>query len=244
MQDKLFNMLFEDDEVTWQTMIYELVRTEEMDPWDIDLKVLSQRFLDTVKDLKKFDFRISGKIILAAAVLLRIKSSRLLDEDITQLNQLIAESERSEDDILEEFDPDMDYPSQVTDDKFKLIPKTPQPRKRKVSVYDLVDALNKALEVKKRRVKFRIAEPKVEIPEKNKDITIVIREIYDEIVEYFNKEKLKKLPFSMLIPSDGKEDKVYAFMPLLYLDNQRKIDLMQESHLSEIDIFINKKFKG
>ncbi len=205
MQEKLFNMLFEEDEITWQTMIYELVRTEEMDPWDIDLKVLSTRFLDIVRDLKKLDFRISGKIILAAAILLRIKSSRLLEEDISHLNQLIASTEESEDDIMDDMEGDIDYRQEVDDDKFRLIPRTPQPRKRKVSVFDLVDALNKALDVKKRRTRFEIPEARVTVPEKKKEITIIIREIYGQIIEYFRDEKIKKLRFSQLIPSDRQE---------------------------------------
>ncbi len=236
MQEKLFNMLFEEDEITWQTMIYELVRTEEMDPWDIDLKVLSTRFLDIVRDLKKLDFRVSGKIILAAAILLRIKSSRLLEEDISHLNQLIASTEESEDDIIDELEADMDFRQQVDDDKFKLIPRTPQPRKRKVSVFDLVDALNKALEVKKRRTRFQVPEAKVSVPEKKKEITVIIKEIYGQIVEYFREEKIKRLKFSQLIPSDAKRDKVYTFLPLLYLDTQRKIDLYQPNHLDDIEI--------
>jgi segregation and condensation protein A len=240
MQEKLFNMLFEEDEITWQTMIFELVKSEEMDPWDINLKDLSTRFLLMVKDLKKFDFRISGKVILAAAILLRIKSSKLLDEDITQLNQLIAMTEINEDDIFEEIDDDYDYNQDIDGDKFKLIPRTPQPRKRKVSVFDLVEALNKALDVKKRRKKFVIPQNKLVVPEKTKDISVIILEIYEQIKEYFKQEKIKTLQFSQLIESDDKADKVYTFIPLLYLDNQRKIDLMQESHLEEINICLNK----
>jgi len=238
MQEKLFNMLFEDDEITWQTMIYELVRTEEMDPWDINISDLSSRFLDMVKKLKKLDFRISGKIILAAAVLVRIKSHRLLEQDLSHLNQMIASSEESEDDFFEELD-DIDYSSQVDNDKFKLIPRTPQPRKRKVSVYDLVDALEKALEVKKRRVRFAIPDTKIEVPEKTRDISEIIKEVYDQIKDYFKQEQIKKLQFSKLIPSEAKEDKVYTFIPLLHLDNQRKINLKQENHLEEIDIYLN-----
>jgi len=240
MQDKLFDMLFNEDEVTWQTMIYELIRSEEMDPWDIDLKVLSTRFTAMVKDLKTTDFRISGKIILAAAVLLRLKSKRLLEQDINQLNRLIAMSEEPDDDLFEDME-GYDYTENIDDDKFKLIPRTPQPRKRKVSVFDLVEALEKALEVKSRRVRFSEPDSSIVVPEKTKDITIIIKEIYDQIKDYFIQEKIKKLRFSELITSDSRDEKVYAFMPLLYLDNQRKINLFQEKHLSEIEIHLAKK---
>ena len=48
--------------------------------------------------------------------------------------------------------------------------------------------------------------------------------------------KIKSLTFSKLIPSDSKEDKVYTFIPLLHLENQRKIDMKQFRHFGEINI--------
>jgi chromatin segregation and condensation protein Rec8/ScpA/Scc1 (kleisin family) len=42
-----------------------------------------------LKKLKEHDFRISGKIILAAALLLKIKSKHLLSSGIDNLDQLI-----------------------------------------------------------------------------------------------------------------------------------------------------------
>ena len=148
-QDVVFNLIFKEDELTWQSIIYELVKKEEMNPWDIDISLLSQRFIEMIKTLKEMDFRISGKIILAAAILLRIKSNRLVGEDLNQLNRLIAMSEATEDDLFDALEDE--FSGEITkmsfeegDDRFKLIPRTPQPRKRKVSVYDLVEALKKA----------------------------------------------------------------------------------------------------
>ena len=191
MQEKIFDMLFEGDDVTWQSIIHESVRSEQMDPWDIDLKTLSTRFLVMVRKLKEMDFRISGKIILAAAILLRIKSNRLVGEDLGELDRLLAMTEDDQEEFYDElecgelerkkYDPN--------DERFKLIPRTPLPRKRKVSVYDLVDALNKALEVKKRRKDFR-EEIHVEVPKKTVDITEVIHGIYENVRNYFLEKKM------------------------------------------------------
>ena len=56
-QEEIFEFLFEKDEVTWQTMLYELVRSEEMNPWDINVSLLAQKFLDMVRTMKKMDLR-------------------------------------------------------------------------------------------------------------------------------------------------------------------------------------------
>lgn len=251
-QTRLFDIIFKEDEVTWQSMIHKLVKEEGMNPWDINISVLSKRFLEMLKKLKKMDFRISGKVILAAAILLRIKSKRLVGEDFSNLDRLIAMSDEPEEDMFEEIEgefmddiEDMERKEEYAkeNDNYQLTPRTPLPRKRKVSVYDLVDALHKALEVKKRRTNRLSDASKVEVdvPEKQKDITVVIQEVYENIRTYLQKRKAKKVMFSSIIPETAsKEEKVGTFMPLLYLDNQRKIDMYQERHLSDIQITLKK----
>ena len=245
MQEKIFDMLFHEQDVTWKNMIFEAVKKEEMNPWDIDISALAKRFLEMVKQLKEMDFKISGKIILAAAILLRLKSNKLLTDDIGELDRLIAMSEQTEEEFYDELESEeyLEKNRLLSDeDKYKLIPRTPQPRKRKVSVYDLVEALNQALEVKKRRVKRHqdLDDIKVEIPVKKVDITDLIGTIYGQIMNYFLQKKMEKMQFSQLIPSESKEDKIFTFIPLLHLTNQQKVVLEQEYHLAEIDIFVPK----
>ncbi len=235
-QEDLFEMLFEKDEVTWQTMLYELVRSEQMNPWDINLSLLSQKFIDMVREMKKMDFRISGKIVLAAAILLKIKSNRLVGEDLLNLDRLINQSDDEEaEGLLDELTDEFAGEREVLKDA-QLIPRTPQARKRKVSIYDLVDALQKAVEVKKRRVMRDIPAVEVKIPEKKIDVSEMIHGVYGKIRGFLSRHGNKKLTFSQLIPSDSKEDKIFTFIPLLHLENQRKIDMKQYRHFGEIQI--------
>lgn len=234
-QDRVFKLLFEEDEISWQTIIYELIQSEQMDPWDINISILAEKFLDMLKKLKEMDFRISGKVVYAAALLLRIKSNKLLQEDIVALDQLIAGTD--EELNLDEISSNNDFHNDM-EGKPQLFPKTPQPRKRKVSVYDLVKALEKALEVETRRKKFFVQNPVVTIPEQKTDIGASMKTIFLKITSYFKKKNKKdiRLTFDQLVPSNKKEDKVMTFIPLLHLDTQRKIDLMQEQHFGEIEI--------
>lgn len=225
MEDKIFNILFNEDEVTWQSLLYETVKAEGMDPWDIDISIFTNRYINQIKKLQELDLRISGKVLLAAAILLKIKSNRLLGEDLMHFDNMLnpPEEEESHEELQTKERPVVDA---------KLIPRTPQPRKRKVSIYDLVDALQKALEVKRRRLLPTHVD--VTIPEKKIDITKVIQELYEKIVLAFKSKP--SLTFSELIPSDKKEDKIYTIIPLLHLSNQRKLDLEQEEHFGEIGI--------
>ena len=235
--ERIFKIIHDEDEVTWQRLIYELVKTEQMDPWDINVSLLTKKYIEIIKHLKELDFRVSGKVLLAAAILLKIKSSRLLHEDLSEFDRLLTETGE----IADELDFEEVGPERREEEKYPLIPRTPQPRKRKVSIYDLVEALEKALEVKRRRVLNSIPPMNLEAPKKTRDITQVITDVYGRIKSFFYKNNSNKVLFSQLTPSEAKEDKVFTFVPLLHLTNQRKIDLHQHEHFGEIEIMLASK---
>lgn len=231
-EQKIFSVLFKVDEITWQALLYDLVQNEQMDPWDIDVSQLAHKFLEKLSTLKEMDFRLSGKIVLAAAILLKIKSNRLLKEDIAALDAIINATEE-ELDLLNQLDQVSLDPSLAG--KPKLYPRTPQPRRRKVSIFDLVEALEQALEVEARRPPRVVETVTIQPPTKKFELHSVIAQLYERIQGHFQGSD-RHLLFSELVPSDTKEDKVYTFIPLLHLDNSRKVDLLQDAHLAEISI--------
>jgi segregation and condensation protein A len=237
-QERIFQILFENDEITWKQIIFGLIETEEMDPWDIDISRIAQQFLKMLKTLKRLDFRISGKMVLASAILLKMKSTKLVDEEIAALDQLI----NSADEPVTLFD---DFPvdgslliqAEAPEERPRLVPRTPQPRKRKVSVYDLVEALEQALEVDANRVRFqpRILQ-EATLPDNPLDMGQLIRHVYDKVNKHYKGRNAVMLTFEELVPSDAKEDKVLTFIPLLHLDFQRKLDMLQDEHFGPISI--------
>jgi segregation and condensation protein A len=248
MQDRILDLLMDKNEISWQSMLYDLVRVEKMDPWDIDITRLAEKFLERLKQMKDMDLNVSGKVVLSAAILLKIKSRRLVGEDLDNLDRLFAQSEQSEEDLYDE----LMSPAAKEREKYdpqKLIPRTPQPRKRKVSIYDLVHALQKAMEVKRRKIIREIPPMGINMPDKKFELGIVIKNIYGKIKLFFVKNEGQKLTFSQLIPPQPtKQDKVYTFIPLLHLTNQRMIDLNQQQHFGEIEVELlkenmNKKIK-
>lgn len=236
--ERIFNIIFSKaDEITWQSIIYELVKNEQMDPWDIDVSILTQKYIEMLRTLKGHDFRVSGKVLLAAAILLKLKSTKLVGEDLSELDRLLIGVE----DEMEELGFDETGKIPKLGEIPTLIPRTPQPRKRKVSIFDLVEALERALEVKKRRLLNSIPPLNLEAPKKKKDITEIIREVYGRIKVFFISALKDKLTFSKLLPSQSKEDKVHTFIPLLYLAQQNKIELVQQNAFEEIEIVLKKK---
>ena len=237
MQEKLYQLIVENDDISWKAILIDLVNSEQMDPWDIDIGTLTHRYIDAIKQLKETNLKVSGKVLLAAAILLRIKSKRLVGEDMNEFDRLIAASEVSEEQFYDELEQELakGEAAGMHDPTLELIPRLPQPRKRKVSVYDLVRALETALEVKKRRLFNGLHDVNVVIPEKKMDITSAMRSLYAKLISIFAGGK-KKLTFSSLVPSKIKEDKVYTFIPLLHLANESKVELEQKEHFGEIEI--------
>jgi len=235
MQEKIYEMLMNEDEITWQSIIYDLVKTEQMDPWDINISLLSKKYLEKIKELQDLNLFISGKVVLAASILLKIKSVKLVDENLAEFDNMLFPSEQ--DFLLD----DLEKPISPQDIP-KLLIKTPQARKRKVGLNDLMEALQKALEVEHRRVLRRADERvirEVEIPTKKVDISILIKNLYAKIKEFFKKHNV--VLFSDLLPSQERIDKIYTFIPLLHLESQGKINLFQEKQFGEIQITENKE---
>lgn len=247
MQQQIFDMLLKEDEITWQSIIYDLVKTEQINPWDVDVSILTKKYITILKKLKEMDCRVSGKVLLAAAILLKIKSKRLINDDLGNLDRLISSVEQyEEDEFYEELESEFLESGRIHNkelEKPKLIPKTPQPRKRKVSLFDLMDALEKALEVKKRRVIRSAPVSKVVVPKKGVDLTYIMKQVYRKIIDVFDANGKKKIKFSSIIPDTTKEGKVLTFIPMLHLTNQRKIDIFQDHHCSEIEIELLKRMK-
>ena len=188
--------------------------------------------MEIVRKLQETNFFISGKVVLASAILLKIKSNKLLTENIANFdNQLYSQDE-------EEHIEQLDEEAYNKDNSPRLTIKTPIARKRRVSINDLVDALEKALEVDNRRKLRRrdfFPEEELSMPVKKVDIGKKIKEVYSNITKYFNIKK-SDLTFTSLLPSGSKEDKVYTFIPLLHLENQKKVNMSQKDSFEEIYI--------
>jgi segregation and condensation protein A len=241
MEDRILELLTKDDNVTWHSILYDLVKADNMNPWDIDVSLITKKYIETIKKLQEMNFRVSGKVVLAAAMLVKIKSSILIGKDIAELDSIFAsaapegDSEMGADDFYSGLE--QEYGGAAGEESPSLFPRTPQPRKRKVSMYDLINALQKALEVKERRI-FRLPTSDMQAPEKKVDITAIIANLYSRIASMLSKFNKQKVTFSELVPSKEKKDKINNFIPLLHLATQQKIMLHQEKQFSDIDISI------
>ena len=87
-QEQVHDLLFS-RELGWQEIIYDLINTEQLDPWNINITILTEKYLIKIQELEEADFFVSSKVLLAASLLLRIKSEILLNKYIQSIDDIL-----------------------------------------------------------------------------------------------------------------------------------------------------------
>jgi len=227
------------NEISWQAIIYDLINSEQLDPWNIDLVILTKKYLEKVRELEEANFFVSSKVLLAASLLLRIKSEILLNRYLKSLDDILFGKKEIKKE-KKEYNVDLgEIP--------ELFLKTPLPRYKKVSLQELVNALEKAISTENRRIRKEINvrqahyETDIVLPKRTINVREKIRLIYAKVITSF-KKKQTKISYTELMNND-KEEKKVCFLPILHLDNQHKVFLEQEKHLDEIYVWVYKHYK-
>jgi segregation and condensation protein A len=234
-QEEIHDLLFS-REIEWQEIIYDLINTEQLDPWDIDLIILTERYFKRIEEMEGGDFFISSKVLLAASFLLRIKSEILLNKYIKSIDEILfGKKELLKKSSFERIELDDEIP--------ELIPRSPFPRFKKVTLKELLESLNKAITTENRRInkeiinKNALRESSISLPKRNFSIKDKIKEITDRLTMHFkSQENNKKISFTELAGQD-REKRIEHFSPLLHIENQKKIWLEQQGHFEEIQIW-------
>lgn len=237
-QEQIHDLLF-DNRLSWQTIIYDLINSEQLDPWDINLSVLANKYIEKVRLLEEANFFISSKVLLAASLLLRLKSEILLSRDLQSLDDILYGKKEEKVYTQERIELDEDIPD--------LIPRTPLPRHKKVSLQELILALSKAMNTESRRERKALILKQHEInaylpiPKKLFNLQDKIKNIYSKLKGIFSKSD-ERVAFSELSSMDS-EERLLTFVSLLHLDNQQKVWLEQEGHFEEIWILLKEIYE-
>ena len=239
-QDQVHDILF-NREIGWQEIIYDLINTEQLDPWNIDIVVLSDKFFEKASEYgDEMDFFVTSKVLLAASLLLRIKSELLLNKYIQSIDDILFGKKEQKKTELERIELDEEIP--------ELIPKSPIPRHRKVTLKELMDSLNKAIVTENRRIKKEIInrnalrESSLSLPKRTFNIKDKLKEMHGRIIFYFKQNKEhKKISYTDLVGKD-REQRIVSFFPLLQLESNKKVWLDQAQHFDEIYVWLKQVF--
>lgn len=210
-REDLYKLIL-DDELGWEHLISSIVREEGMDPMDIDLVTVTDRFLAIMAN-HTIDFRFGGKVVHTAAILLKMQSDKVAD-DILKKNIKDAE----------EF-VDSRYVKAVPFD-ISITPKLSLIRNRRITFTELVSVIREALRyTAKPKIVFKLEPKEIKMQER-------INALIAKLIRIFGSSQI--IAFSQLLIKKDRKEIVYTFLPLLFLSNMGKVGLSQEEPFTEI----------
>lgn len=215
-------------------IVFELVIEQHLDPLNIDLGKFSKLYMKRVKKEPDLDLISAGKLIFMAWSILKLQSDEVLS--------LTEEEEHDVWDDIEEVDWWED------DDNFELTLKIKETEEelfeekvrrkgqRKVTIFELIDALKEAKKESERRLEMQEIREKARIENKllsrknldsnihKDDLEADIDVIWDRINE-FDKDTIKLSE----ICNNSKEDMITCLVSALFLASKEKVDVWQDN---------------
>jgi len=231
VQDILFR-----GEIGWKEIIFDLIHSEELDPWDIDISILADSFFERISKYEELDFFISGQVLLAASFLLRLKSELLLNRYLRSVDEILFGETEKKKVVFERLELDEDIP--------ELVLKSPLPRYKKVTLNELIDSLNKAIITENRRIKKTIVnqnalrEMGILAPKKSKIKKRNSKFIHGKLLAYFDANKShKSVDYKKFVGEDPFE-RAISFFPMLQLEMTGDVWLENSGNFGDVNIWL------
>jgi segregation and condensation protein A len=202
-------------------ILVSLAKNGDIDPWDIDIVDVTDRFLARVAELEKLDLRISSRTLLFASMLLRMKSDALEESEPEDL----YEEDQGED------GPQACFPA--------LKPKVRRHAKRRVTLSELIQELKKATKRKERSDVRRFVQLQAHdfdalAVAHSEDIETHVKKMKRELKRRFASRD--QVLFSELIVDNTVEAIVETYIPLLFMATRRQIKLEQKELFGDLSI--------
>ncbi len=210
---------------TWREFLTDLVAREKMDPWDVDVCAVADAYLARLRSLQTMDLRVPANVILACSILLRLKANTLLFED-------------------EDDDAQGEAPQLIEEDIPTLVLRPDRPRSRRVTLSELLSAVEDVMRAGKRFTPLpaglaqvlELETPMENMGEKMERVLCKAQELKDA-------EGL--LLFSALVDAsrrelNGRAPERYAdsvvshLLPVLHLVQEQKLAAWQDEFFGEI----------
>jgi segregation and condensation protein A len=143
-------------------ILVQMAERGEIDPWNIDIVEVTDRFLSELERRKELDLRISGRTLFYAALLLRMKSDHL--EQLAQEVDISFETDEITDETDFDFDLDGEDsgrlgPVDRLEREIKRRLDRKQFRRHPITLYELITELKNAEKEERRRQRLHSYGP-------------------------------------------------------------------------------------
>ncbi len=230
--------------------IVQLAEKGEIDPKDVDIIYVTDKFLQAIAAAPKENLRQSGKVIFHASVLLRMKAEALLAYK-SPVNDDYLEFDEDGGEFIYDSDKNL-IARQITlvDLEKALIRRVANKanRPRKVTLDELIAALREAERIEKLRIE-RVPIVRIQMDGMHaiNDVDDILDLAHDEDIDV-TIDKVERILINHFLPGQSlglldlivrlgqKSDWVDAFLAILFLANAGKITLEQDSFYGPLSI--------
>lgn len=228
-------------------ILVSMAKTGKINPWNIDIVDITDKYLAQMFQMKAQNLRLTGRTLLFAAILLKLKSNILENIDINEL-----EGANTEDNFDEfELDDDLDYSQEYNTNNVISIDEVLQRRTsvrlnrnrvvtlkdliRQLEFYEMIDkkqSLKNAHERAKRRIRsYANLSPDDIINLAHEEyIENSVQKLKENLEQIFKKEKKIELNELTLLGID----RITAYIALLFLSAESDYELVQDEFYSDL----------
>ncbi len=205
---------------TWREFLVDLIQSHQMDPWDIDLADIADKYLIKVRELQSVDLRVPANVILASALLLHFKADALRVEDAfrTQEEEIVEETQQL-----------------LSEDVPPLVFRTNLPRARRVTLQELLTAVDEVMKKGERKPTIKASPMPLNIVLPKESMHERIAHIYHKAHTLKDAENI--LLFSALVEGERTAHQlVLHLLPVLHLVQEQRMAIWQDELFGEIFI--------
>lgn len=237
-------------------ILVSLAKTGKINPWNIDIVDITDKYLAKMFEMKAQNLRLTGRTLLFAAILLRLKSNILENINIEEFEDGANENRLNEFDLTDD-DFEADYPEYNTsnvisiDEVLQRRTSVRLNRNRVVTLKDLIrqlefyemidrkQSLKNAHERAKRRVRSYANFSPDDIINLAHDeyIEDSVQKLKENLEQILKKEKRIELNELTLLGMD----KITAYIALLFLSAESDYELVQKEFYSDLYVTKSKK---
>jgi len=229
-------------------IIVSMAKTGKINPWNIDIVDITDKYLTQLFQMKAQNLRLTGRTLLFAAILLKLKSNVLENIDINEFEGA-GETEFNDLELNDDFE--ADYPQDYNTSNVISIDEVLQRRTsvrlnrnrvvtlkdliRQLEFYEMLDrkqSLKNAHERAKRRVRSyaNLTSEDIVNLAHEEYIEDSVQKLRENLEQIFKKEKRIELNELTLLGMD----RITAYIALLFLSAESKYELVQDEFYAEL----------
>lgn len=219
-------------------LLLHLVKTSKMDIYEIDIKLIIDKYLEFINTIDKNDLDASSEYLVMASELIHLKSKLLLNiqEEYNEDEYLINSEEELRDRIIlyEQYKKVTDSLKELEENRknyFTKIPEDIKDYQENIKMDNnlcLDDLFNAMIELQKREeyqkpLNTKIMRKELSVEDKTKYIKKIL-------------PKGEKIEFSKLFITFSKEEVIVTFLAILNMAKENELVLFQKNNFENIFI--------